>query len=113
MSEDQRQRLIDINNISCSLSDEDAKKIELVAVSLLNISLLQVLPDLELSELEELDTTEKLMLLKEYSKSKEQREKELEEAITFEEILKKEGLSRNKKLQVKARNSDSDKIYIF
>ena len=95
MSENQKQLLIDINNISYSLTEEDAKKIEKVAVNLLDIRLLEILPQLELSVLEELDTTEKHMLLREYSKSEEQRKKEAEEAIPFEECLKKAGLTIN------------------
>lgn len=75
MSESQKQLLIDINNISCSLSEEDVKKIEKVAINLLDISLLKTMPNLELSELKELDTTEKLMLLREYSLSEEERRK--------------------------------------
>ena len=93
MSENQKQNIIDINNISYSLTEEDVKKIEKVAVNLLDIRLLEVLPKLELSMLEELDTTEKIMLLREYSKTEEQRRKEEEEAIPFEECLKKVGLT--------------------
>ena len=90
MSESQKQN---INNISYNLTEEDVKKIEKVAVNLLDIRLLEVLPQLELSMLEELDTTEKIILLREYSKSEEQRKREAEEAISFEECLKKAGLT--------------------
>ena len=62
MSENQKQLLIDINNISYSLGKEYAEKIKRVATSLLDARLLEVMPKLALSELEELDTTEKLML---------------------------------------------------
>ena len=93
MSETQKQLLIDINNISCSLSEENARKIEKVAINLLDISLLEIMPKLELSELKKLDTTEKLMLLREYSLSEEERKKEKEEAIPFEEALKEVGLT--------------------
>lgn len=92
MSETQRQLLIDINNISYTLGEEYAKKINRVAINFLDAKLLEVLPKLELSELEELDTTEKLMLLREYSLSEEERKKEEEEAIPLDEILKEEGL---------------------
>ena len=50
------------------------------------------MPDLQVEELEEMDVTEKLLLLKEYSLTDEQREKEREEAIPLEDILKEEGL---------------------
>lgn len=95
MSETQKQLLIDINNISYSLGEEYAKKIKKVAMSLLDVKLLEVMPKLELSELEELDTTEKLMLLREYSLSEEERKKEREEAIPFEEALKEAGIDIN------------------
>ena len=92
MSETQKQLLIDINNISYTLGEEYAEKINRVAISFLNAKLLEVLPKLELSELEQLDTTEKIMLLREYSLSEEDRKKEEEDAIPLDEILKEEGL---------------------
>lgn len=95
MSETQKQLLIDINNISYSLGEEYAKKIKKVAMSLLDVKLMEVMPKLELSELEELDTTEKLMLLREYSLSEEERKKERKEAIPFEEALKEAGIDIN------------------
>jgi len=95
MSENQKQLLIDINNISYSLGEEYAEKIKKVAISLLNARLLEVMPKLELSELENLDTTEKLMLLREYTVSEKDRIKEKEESISFEEALKEAGLTIN------------------
>lgn len=92
MSEEFKQTLIDINNISYHLSIEEAKRIEKVAEKMLDIKLLETMPHLQTEELEELDVTEKLMLLKEYSLTEEQRTKEREEAIPLEEILKEEGL---------------------
>lgn len=92
MSEEFKQTLIDINNISYHLSIEEAKRIEKIAEKLLDIKLLETMPDLQIEELEEMDVTEKLLLLKEYSLSDEQRKKEREEAIPLEEILKEEGL---------------------
>jgi len=93
MSENQKQLLIDINNISYSLGEEYAEKIKRVAISLLDARLLEVMPKLALSELEELDTTEKLMLLREYTLSEKDRLKEKEEAIPFEEALREAGLT--------------------
>ncbi len=92
MSEEFKQTLIDINNISYHLSIEEAKRIEKIAEKMLEINLLEVMPNLQIDELEEMDVTEKLMLFKEYSLSDEQRKKEKEEAIPLEEILKEEGL---------------------
>lgn len=92
MSEEFKQTLIDINNISYHLSIEEAKRIEKIAEKLLDIKLLEALPHLQITELEEMDVTEKLMLLKEYSLPENQRSKEKEEAIPLEDILKEEGL---------------------
>ena len=92
MSDEFKQTLIDINNISYHLSIEEAKRIEKIAEKLLDIKLLEALPHLQITELEEMDVTEKLMLLKEYSMPEEQRNKEREEAIPLEDILKEEGL---------------------
>lgn len=92
MSEEFKQTLIDINNISYHLSIEEAKRIEKIAEKLLDIKLLEALPHLQITELEEMDVTEKLMILKEYSMPEEQRNKEREEAIPLEDILKEEGL---------------------
>lgn len=92
MSEEFKQTLIDINNISYHLSIEEAKRIEKIAEKLLDVKLLETMPDLQVEELEEMDVTEKLLLLKEYSLTEEQRKKEMEEAIPLEDILKEEGL---------------------
>lgn len=93
MSENQKQNLIDINNISYSLGEECIERIKRVAMNLLDAKLLEIMPKLSVSELDELDTTEKLMLLREYSKTDEEREKEKKEAIPFEEALKEVGLN--------------------
>lgn len=93
MSETQKQLLIDISNISYNLGEEYAEKIRKVATNLLDVRLLEVMPKIDLSELEELDTTEKIMLLKEYSLTEEERKKEKEEAIPFEEVIKEMGLN--------------------
>lgn len=50
------------------------------------------MPELQTDELEEMDVTEKLLLLNEYSLSDEERAKENNEAIPLEDILKEEGL---------------------
>lgn len=93
MSENQRQLLLDINNISYSLGEEYAEIIKRVAMNLLDAKLLEVMPKLDLTELDELDTTEKLMLLREYSLTEEERQKEKIESIPLENILKEESIS--------------------
>lgn len=92
MSEEFRQTLIDISKISYNLSIEEARRIEKIAEKLLDIKLLETMPHLQTEELEEMDVTEKLLLLKEYSLNEEERAKEKEESIPLEEILKEEGL---------------------
>ena len=92
MSEEFKQTLIDISNISYHLSIEEAKRVEKIAEKLLDIKLLEVMPKLQIEELDDLDVTEKIMLLREYSLSDEQRKKEKDEAIPLEDILKEEGL---------------------
>ena len=93
MSESQRQTLMDIASIAYNLDEESQAKMKKVAISLLDMRLIEVMPNLALSELEELDPTEKLMLLREFSMTDEQRKKEKEEAISFEEALKEAGLT--------------------
>lgn len=93
MSESQRQTLMDIASIAYNLDEESQAKMKKVAISLLDMKLIEVMPNLALSELEELDPTEKLMLLREFSFTEEQRKKEKEEAITLEEALKEVGLT--------------------
>ena len=88
MSDEFKQTLIDINNISYHLSIEEAKRIEKIAEKLLDVKLLETLPHLQITELEEMDVTEKLMLLKEYSLPENQRSKEKEEAIRVQDFEK-------------------------
>ena len=57
MSEEFKQTLIDINNISYHLSIEEAKRIEKIAEKMLEINLLEVMPNLQIDELEEMDVT--------------------------------------------------------
>ena len=92
MSEEFKQTLIDINNISYHLSIEEARRIEKIAEKLLDVKLLETMPNLQVEELEEMDVTEKILLIKEYSLTDEQRKKERDEAIPLEDILKEEGL---------------------
>lgn len=92
MSENQKQILIDINNIVLSLDEKSQETIKRIAIRLLDIKLMGVMPKLEENELNEMDVTEKLMLLQEYSLSDEERKKENEEVIPLEDILKEEGL---------------------
>lgn len=59
--------------------------------NLLNMKLLALVPD---AILDNMDTTEKLMLIEYYSKSEEERKKDEKEAISLEKILEEEGLNK-------------------
>ena len=92
MSENQKQNIIDITNISNVLTLKETETLKKFAEKLLDIKLLMLVPD---AILENMDTTEKLMLINYYSKSEEERQKDEKEAIPLEECLKKAGLSIN------------------
>lgn len=90
MSETQKQNIIDIYNIMCKLNNVETEVIKQLAEKMIDAKLLILVPD---AILENMDVTEKLMLIDLYSKSKEEREKEELEAIPLESILKEEGLA--------------------
>lgn len=92
MSEIQKQSIININEILYKLSENEINMANSFFESIINMKVLAVCPD---AILENMDTTEKLMLIDYYSKSEEERKKDREEAIPFEEILKEEGLTRD------------------
>ena len=66
MSENQKQMLIDVTNIITTLNIEEATAITKYAEKLIDIKLLSLEHTILL---ENMDTTEKVMLLKELSKS--------------------------------------------
>lgn len=92
MSENQKQNIININEILYKLSDDEINMANSFFESIINMKVLALVPD---AILENMDTTEKLMLIDYYSKSEAERQKDREEAISFEEILKEEGLTRD------------------
>ena len=89
MSEQQKQIIIDIHNIACILSFEQQKIIIELEEKMLDEKLLTLASDVIL---ENMDITEKIMLIRELSLTEEERQKEREEAIPLEIILKEEGL---------------------
>ncbi len=89
MSEQQKQNITDIHNIACILSLEQQKVIKELEEKMLDEKLLALAPDVIL---ENMDITEKLMLIRELSLTEEERKKEKEEAIPLEIVLKEEGL---------------------
>lgn len=90
MSEQQKQNIIDIHNMACILSLKELETIKELEEKMINAKLLALAPD---AILENMDITEKLMLIRELSLTEEERKKETEEAIPLEIILKEEGIA--------------------
>lgn len=89
MSEQQKQNIVDIHNIACILSLEQQNAVKKLEEKMLDEKILALAPD---AILENMDVTEKVMLIRELSLTEEERAKEKEEAIPLEIILKEEGL---------------------
>ena len=89
MSE-QQQHIIDIHNMSCILNVRQLKIIKELEEKMIDALLLSLAPD---AILENMDITEKLMLIRELSKDKETLNFEKEESIPIEEFLKEMGLN--------------------
>ena len=92
MSESQKQNIIDVANIMRKLNTIEATVIKELAEKMIDAKLLTLAPD---AILENMDITEKLMLIEEFSLTEEQREKERKEAISFEQALNEAGLTMN------------------
>lgn len=92
MSESQKQNIIDVANIMRKLNTIEATVIKELAEKMIDAKLLTLAPD---AILENMDITEKLMLIEELSLTEEQREKERKEAVSFEQALKEAGLTIN------------------
>ena len=90
MSETQKQNIIDVANIMRKLSINEVEVIKQLAEKMIDAKLLAIAPD---AIIENMDITEKLMLIEELSLTEEQRKKEREEAISFEQALKEAGLT--------------------
>lgn len=90
MSENQKQMLINVTNIITTLDTNKAKALAQYAERLIDLQLLSLDPDVLL---ENMDITEKLMYIKILSKTEEERKKDRDEAIPFEEALKEAGLT--------------------
>ena len=90
MSETQKQNILDVANIMRKLSNVEVKAIKELAEKMIDDKLLSLAPD---AILENMDVTEKLMLIDELTLTDEQRQKEKEEAISFEQALEEAGLT--------------------
>lgn len=89
MSERQRELIAGINEILYRLSENEVSIANSFFENMVNMKLLTLVPD---AILENMDLTEKLMLIEYASKSQAEKEKELDEAISLEECLEEAGL---------------------
>ena len=89
MSELQKQNIIDVQNIMCKLNIVESNVIKELAEKMIDAKLIALVPD---ALLENMDITEKLMMIDLYSMSEEEREKANEDSIPLDEIMKEEGI---------------------
>lgn len=89
MSENQKQLIKDITNMIPFVNIKFVQGVKSLFESEIEQEILKINPD---TEFEDMDITEKLMLLEYISKSEEQRKRDEEEAIPLEKILEEEGL---------------------
>ncbi|MBQ9267404.1 MAG: hypothetical protein IJ217_03910 [Clostridia bacterium] len=92
MSEMQKQIVMDITSMAPFVNVKIAESIKNLMETEIEQEILKINPDVVFDDM---DITEKLMLLEYISKSEEEREKDAQEAIPLEEILKAEGLNDN------------------
>lgn len=92
MSELQIQTIKDVIKMTSRLNLECLNSIKILMEKAIDSELLKREPTIML---ENMDITEKVMYLDYLSESKQTKEKELKESVSFEEILKREGLTYN------------------
>ena len=90
MSEAQIQAIKDVIKMTPRLNIDCLNSIKILMEKAIESELLRLEPTVLLDNM---DITEKVMYLDYLMESKETKEKELNEAITFEEVLKREGLT--------------------
>ena len=90
MSEAQIQAIKDVIKMTPRLNLDCLNSIKTFMEKAIDAELLRIEPTIILDNL---DITEKVMYLDYLMESKETREKELKDAVPFEEILKREGLT--------------------
>lgn len=90
MSEAQIQAIKDVIKMTPRLNVECLNSIKVLMEKTIDSELLRREPTILL---ENMDITEKVMYLDYLTESKNTKEKELENAVSFEEILKREGLT--------------------
>ena len=90
MSEAQLQAIKDVIKMTPRLNMECLNSIKVLMEKAIDSELLRLEPT---AILENMDITEKVMYLDYLTEGKDTKEKELENAVSFEEILKREGLT--------------------
>lgn len=100
MSETQIQAIKDVIKMTPRLSIDCLNSVKVLMEKAIDSELLRLEPTVIL---ENMDITEKVMYLDYLTESKATKEKELENAVSFEEILKREGLTYDD-LQDKSMN---------
>ena len=90
MSEAQMQAIKDVIKMTPRLNVECLNSVKILMEKAIDFELLRLEPTVIL---ENMDITEKVMYLDYLTESKETKEKELKNAVSFEEILKREGLT--------------------
>lgn len=90
MSEAQIQAIKDVIKMTPRLNIECLNSVKILMEKAIDSELLMLEPTVIL---ENMDITEKVMYLDYLTESKATKEKELKNAVSFEEILKKEGLT--------------------
>ncbi len=90
MSESQIQAIKDVIKMTPRLNIECLNSIKILMEKAIETELLKLEPTVIL---ENMDITEKVMYLDYLKENKDTKEYELENAISFEEILKREGLT--------------------
>lgn len=90
MSEAQMQAIKDVIKMTPRLNVECLNSIKILMEKAIDSELLRLEPTVIL---ENMDITEKVMYLDYLTESKDTKEKELKNAVSFEEVLKREGLT--------------------
>lgn len=90
MSEAQIQAIKDVIKMTPRLNVECLNSVKILMEKAIDSELLRLEPTVIL---ENMDITEKVMYLDYLTESKDTKEKELKNAISFEEILQREGLT--------------------
>lgn len=90
MSETQIQTIKDVIKMTPRLNIDCLNSIKILMEKAIDSELLRLEPTVIL---ENMDITEKVMYLDYLTESKETKENELENTISFEEVLKREGLT--------------------